>query len=432
MNLTVKQTKRITGEVTVPGDKSISHRAVMLGALAEGTTTIEGFLMGADCLSTINCFRALGIPINVDGRKVAVVGGGEKGFCTPDTVLDTGNSGTTTRLIMGILASEPGLYAVLNGDSSLNGRPMGRVTKPLMQMGAQIYGRADDTMMPVTIRGHHLRAIDYQSPVASAQVKSAVLLAGLRAQGKSRYTEPSPSRDHTENMLKAFGADLSRSGNTVELEGGQVLTGQRVQVPGDISSAAFLIVAALIVPQGHLIVKNVGINVTRNGIIEALQEMGADIQILNRRFFGREEVADLEVKSSSLRAAQFGGSLIPRMIDEIPALAVAALTAEGKTIIKDAQELRVKESDRISALALELKKLGAAITERPDGIEILGGRLLQGTLVSSHQDHRLAMALAMAGLIAQGTTIVEGAESVTVSFPDFTEVLKSISRGKLI
>lgn len=429
MNLTVKQTNKISGEVIVPGDKSISHRAVMLGALAEGTTTIDGFLMGADCLSTINCFRALGIPISVDGNKVVVIGGGKTGFCTPDTVLDTGNSGTTTRLIMGILASEPGLYAVLNGDSSLNGRPMGRVTKPLTEMGAEIYGRAGGTMMPVTIRGHHLKAIEYQSPVASAQVKSALLLAGLRAQGKCRYTEPSLSRDHTENMLEAFGADLTRSGTTVELEGGQVLTGQRVQVPGDISSAAFLIVAALIVPQGHLLVKNVGINVTRSGIIEALLEMGADIQILNRRFFGREEVADLEVKSSSLRAAQFGGSHIPRMIDEIPALAVAALTAKGKTIIKDAQELRVKESDRISALAVELKKFGAVITERPDGIEIIGGRLLQGSCVSSHQDHRLAMSLAMAGLIAQGTTKIEGAESVTVSFPDFTEVLKSISEA---
>ncbi|MBO8168334.1 MAG: 3-phosphoshikimate 1-carboxyvinyltransferase [Thermoanaerobacteraceae bacterium] len=426
MEMQVKQVRAINGKITVPGDKSISHRAVMLGALASGTTEVEGFLMGADCLSTVNCLRLLGVPVKLAEDKVTVIGCGGKDLQVPDSVLDTGNSGTTTRLLMGILASQPGMYAVLSGDSSLNRRPMDRVTRPLRRMGAEILGRDDAALLPVTVVGRELTGLTYHTPVASAQVKSAILLAGLRAKGHTTVVEPSLSRDHTERMLQAFGVRLERQGTAVTLAGGQTLTGQTIKVPGDISSAAFFMVAALVVANGSLTIKNVGINPTRSGIIDALRQMGAGITLENPRKYGFEEVADIKVESSSLRAAEFGGDLIPRMIDEIPALAVAALAARGKTVIRDAAELRVKESDRITMLARELRKLGAEITERPDGMEITGGRALTGTTVTSYGDHRLAMALAVAGLAARGVTTVSGVESVTVSFPGFQDLLRSV------
>lgn len=426
MEMQVKQVRAINGKITVPGDKSISHRAVMLGALASGTTEVEGFLMGADCLSTVNCLRLLGVPVKLAEDKVTVIGCGGKDLQVPDSVLDTGNSGTTTRLLMGILASQPGMYAVLSGDSSLNRRPMDRVTRPLRRMGAEILGRDDAALLPVTVVGRELTGLTYHTPVASAQVKSAILLAGLRAKGYTTVVEPSLSRDHTERMLQAFGVRLERQGTAVTLAGGQTLTGQTIKVPGDISSAAFFMVAALVVADGSLTIKNVGINPTRSGIIDALRQMGAGITLENPRKYGYEEVADIKVESSSLRAAEFGGELIPRMIDEIPALAVAALAARGKTVIRDAAELRVKESDRITMLARELRKLGAEITERPDGMEITGGRALTGTTVTSYGDHRLAMALAVAGLAARGVTIVSGVECVTVSFPGFQDLLRSV------
>ncbi len=424
----VKYTHQISGEISVPGDKSLSHRAVMLGALARGTTVVHGFLKGEDCLSTIGCLRQLGVPIDVDGDKVEISGrGGE--LSSPAGVLDAGNSGTTVRLLMGILASRPGLYAVLSGDESLLRRPMGRVVKPLRQMGGILFGRDDNRLLPITVLGKDLKGITYQSPVASAQVKSAVLLAGLSARGWTEVIEPTLSRDHTERMLRAFGVNVECHDTAVALAGGQSLTAREIHVPGDISSAAFFIVAALVVPNASLRIENVGINHTRSGIIDALREMGAVIRLENRRTYGYEEVADICVESCTLKGAVFGGDLIPRMIDEIPALAVAALTAGGRTVIKDATELRVKESDRIHALVEELGKLGAEISERPDGLEITGGKRLTGSLVSGHGDHRMAMALAVAGLVARGQTTVEGAASVAVSFPGFWEMLKSVSHG---
>jgi len=423
--LRVRPMDTISGEITVPGDKSISHRAVMLGAMARGTTVVKGFLMGEDCLSTVSCFRQLGVPVEIKEDTVIITGCGGQ-LQSPDAVLDAGNSGTTVRLLMGILAASPGLSAVLDGDNSLAHRPMGRVMTPLIRMGAQFASR-EDNYLPISVSGRQLWGISYSSPVASAQVKSAVLLAGLSAGGDTEITEPFRSRDHTERMLKAFGAKLESHGTTVALTGGQALHGCQVKVPGDISSAAFFITAALTAKEGSLGIKNVGINHTRSGIIDALREMGADIRLNNRRMSGYEEVADLHIESSDLRGAVFGGDLIPRMIDEIPALAVAALAARGSTVIKDAAELRVKESDRIEVLVKELRRMGADISERPDGLEIRGGRRLNGTAVSGYGDHRMAMALAVAGLMADGETLVKDAESVTVSFPNFWDMLALVS-----
>lgn len=420
----------LQGRIRVPGDKSISHRALMLGAIATGETRIQGLLLGEDPRSTAQCFQAMGVSISpLEADWVVVQGLGLGNLQEPAGVLDAGNSGTTLRLMLGLLASHPNRFFTVTGDASLRSRPMGRVITPLEQMGATIWGRHGNTRAPLAVQGQTLKPIQYASPVASAQVKSCVLLAGLLIEGKTTVIEPSLSRDHSERMLQAFGADLrvDQEARTVTLLGPTTLLGQTVVVPGDISSAAFWIVAALIVPGSELVLENVGVNPTRTGILEALWAMDADITLENERLVTGEPVADLRVRHSSLTAATFSGDLIPRMIDEIPILAVAAVCAQGTTLIQDAAELRVKECDRITAMATQLSALGAKIIEHPDGLEIMGGlSALTGAGVNSHQDHRIGMSLAIAALIAEGTTRIDGAEAAAVSYPTFFETLAQV------
>lgn len=421
---TVIPPKFLKGTISVPGDKSISHRGVMLGALARGETRIENFLPGEDCLSTIGCFRALGVEIDADlgGTLVTVHGKGLHGLTEPVEVLDAGNSGTTMRLLLGILAGQS-FYSTITGDRSLTGRPMARVTGPLMSMGAKIWGRQDGKYAPLAVKGGNLKGLAHHSPVASAQVKSCLLLAGLFAAGETTVVEPALSRDHTERMLKYFGAHVVSGGATVTVKGGPELTGRHIYVPGDISSAAFILVAASIVPGSDVTIAGVGVNPTRDGILEVLKSMGADINVVNERMLNGEPVADLRVKYSRLKGTQVGGEMIPRLIDEIPVLAVAAAVAEGHTEIRDAAELKVKETNRIVAVAEELGKFGADVQELPDGLLIRGSRL-KGAAAESRGDHRLAMAAAVAGLAARGETVVNGVECVNISFPGFFDVLK--------
>jgi 3-phosphoshikimate 1-carboxyvinyltransferase len=417
------------GKIQIPGDKSISHRALMLGALAQGETEIQGLLLGEDPRSTAECFRALGAEISpLNNELVRVQGIGLGNLQEPLDVLNAGNSGTTLRLMLGILASHPGKFFTVTGDSSLRSRPMSRVVKPLQEMGATIWGRKGNSLAPLAVQGQQLQGITYHSPIASAQVKSCILLAGLMAEGETTVIEPALSRDHSERMLQAFGAKLSvdPEKNSVTVSGGAKLQGQTVIVPGDISSAAFWLVAGAIVPGSELLVENVGVNPTRTGILEVLEMMGADIQQENQRIVAGEPVADLRVKSSKLKSCEIAGDIIPRLIDEIPILAVAAVFAEGKTVIRNAEELRVKESDRIAVMASELNRMGAKITELPDGLEITGGTPLTGTDVDSYTDHRIAMSLAIAGLNAQGVTTVNRAEAAAISYPNFTSTLEQI------
>ncbi|MER3433896.1 MAG: 3-phosphoshikimate 1-carboxyvinyltransferase [Leptolyngbya sp. ERB_1_1] len=417
----------LQGRIRIPGDKSISHRALMLGALAQGETIIRGLLLGEDPRSTASCFRAMGAEISeLNTEKVRVKGIGLGNLIEPIEVLDAGNSGTTLRLMLGILASHPDRFFTVTGDSSLRSRPMSRVVKPLQQMGAQIWGRKQNSLAPLAIQGQALKPIHYHSPIASAQVKSCILLAGLMTEGQTTVTEPALSRDHSERMLRAFGADLTvdPKTNSVTVTGQAQLTGQTVIVPGDISSAAFWLVAGAIVPDSDLTIENVGINPTRTGVLEILERMGADITIENLREVAGEPVADLRVRHSQLKACEISGDAIPRLIDEIPILAVAAVFAEGTTIVKDAEELRVKESDRITVMATQLNQMGASVKELPDGMEITGGTTLQGTEVDSYTDHRIAMSLAIAALNASGTTTIHRAEAAAISYPDFTATLQ--------
>lgn len=419
----------LQGRIRVPGDKSISHRALMLGAIAQGETQIQGLLLGEDPRSTASCFRALGAEISeLNTELVHVKGIGLGQMQEPVDVLDAGNSGTTIRLMLGLLASHPGRFFVVTGDSSLRSRPMSRVVKPLQQMAAQIWGRSDGSLAPLAIKGQTLQPITYQSPIASAQVKSCILLAGLMAEGQTTVTEPVLSRDHSERMLKAFGAELTLDpeSHSVTVTGPAQLYGQTVIVPGDISSAAFWLVAGAIVPGSELVIENVGVNPTRTGILEALSMMGADVQLENQRGEAGEPVADLRVRSSSLKGCTIAGDLIPRLIDEIPILAVAAVFAQGTTVIRDAAELRVKESDRIAVMATQLNQMGARVTELPDGLEITGGTPLTGTHVDSYTDHRIAMSLAIAALNAQGTTTIHRAEAAAVSYPNFIATLQQV------
>lgn len=421
----------LQGRIRVPGDKSISHRALMLGALSEGETEIQGLLLGEDPRSTASCFQAMGAEISeLNTELVRVKGIGLGNLREPVDVLNAGNSGTTLRLMLGILASHPGGFFTVTGDSSLRSRPMSRVVKPLQQMGAQIWGRKNNSLAPLAVAGVALKPIHYHSPIASAQVKSCVMMAALMTEGQTTVTEPALSRDHSERMLKAFGAKLSvdPDTNSVTVTGPAQLYGQKVIVPGDISSAAFWLVAGAIVPDSNLVVENVGINPTRTGILEALAMMGADIQVENQREVAGEPVADLRVRSSRLQSCTIQGNLIPRLIDEIPILAVAAVFAEGTTVIKDAEELRVKESDRIAVMAQQLNKMGAKVTELPDGMEITGGTPLVGTDVDSHTDHRIAMSLAIASLVATGTTTIQRAEAAAISYPNFTATLQQVCR----
>lgn len=425
--LRVKQTTKISGTVQVPGDKSISHRAVMFGALAEGTTTIEGFLPGADCLSTISCFRQMGIEIEQEGDRVTVTGKGWYGLQEPSRTLDVGNSGTTARLLAGILATQP-FHTVMEGDESIAKRPMRRVVGPLREMGARIDGRKDGEFTPLSIRGGKLKGIQYRSPVASAQVKSAILLAGLQADGVTSVTEPHLSRDHTERMLQAFGVQVVRDGLTVSVEGGQRLTGRAIQVPGDISSAAFLIAAVMMVPGSSLFIPNVGINPTRTGILDVVKAMGGSVELVNQRIVNEEPVADLRISYAELSGIEIGGEIIPRLIDEVPVIAVMATQAKGRTVIRDAQELKVKETDRIATVVSELTKLGAQVTPTDDGIIVEGPTPLHGAVIDSLGDHRIGMAMAIAGLAAAGETVIENEEAIAVSFPNFAEILQQISQ----
>lgn len=427
MSKTISYAKpALTGSVQVPGDKSISHRAIMFGALAQGTTTIEGFLMGDDCLSTISCFRSLGIDIQIDGEHVTVTSGGRKAWKEPDVVLDTGNSGTTTRLMLGLLAGTD-FHSVMAGDESIARRPMKRIVEPLRLMGADIRGRANGHFTPLAVQGTALQAIDYTMPVASAQVKSAVLLAGLSARGTTTVHEPVPSRDHTEIMLKHFGADISRDGDVISLSGGQELRAAHVQVPGDISSAAFMIGAALIAEGSEIQLENVGVNPTRTGLLDVFKAMGADIQASGHTSEG-EQAADLTVRSTSLRGTDIGGDVIPRLIDEIPLIALVATQAHGKTVIRDAEELRVKETDRIQAVVTELKKLGADIEATEDGMVIQGPTPLTGAAMNSYGDHRLGMMAAVAALIADGPVTIDDPGCISISYPNFFEHLDKLTQ----
>lgn len=427
MNLLVKPARSLHGTVSVPGDKSVSHRAVMLGALAEGDTIIENFLPGEDCRATVACFQKLGVEITWTGQNsLRVQGNGLDGLREPEDVLDAGNSGTTLRLLLGIIAAQP-FFSVLNGDASLRRRPMVRVVDPLILMGARIEGRQGGNLAPLAVRGGGLKSLHYTSAVASAQVKSAILLAGLYADGVTGVTEPHRSRDHTERMLKYFGAKMDVSGTTVQLAGRPRLLGKRVDVPGDLSSAAFLMVAAASLPGSDLTLTRVGINPTRSGIIDALTDMGASIELLNPREEDGEPVAEIRIRyTERLKGIVVGGEIIPRLIDEIPALAVAAALAGGRTEIRDAAELRVKESNRIFSVAEMLASFGATVEELPDGLLIKGRQSLRGCACQSHGDHRIALAGAVAGLLAEGETTVLGAECIDVSFPGFTGVLGKI------
>jgi 3-phosphoshikimate 1-carboxyvinyltransferase len=419
----------LQGRIKVPGDKSISHRSLMLGALSQGETVIQGLLLGEDPISTAECFRAMGAEISeLNTELVRVKGIGLGNLREPADVLNAGNSGTTLRLMLGILASHPGRYFTVTGDSSLRSRPMSRVVKPLQQMGAQIWGRKGNSLAPLAVQGQELKPIHYNSPIASAQVKSCILLAGLMTEGKTTVTEPALSRDHSERMLRAFGAQLEVDAdtNSVSIMGQSKLHGQSVIVPGDISSAAFWLVAGAIIPDSELVIENVGVNPTRTGILEALEMMGADIQRENEREVAGEPVADLRVRSSNLKSCRIAGDIIPRLIDEIPILAVAAIFAQGTTVIRDAEELRVKESDRITVMAEQLNAMGAKVTELPDGMEISGGTVLNGAEVDSYTDHRIAMSLAIAALKANGKTTIARAEAASISYPNFMSTLTQI------
>ncbi len=414
--------KSANGVVTVPGDKSVSHRAVMFGALADGVTRISGFLKSADCISTINCFRDMGIEIKMTDDVITVYGKGMNGLTKPKNTLYTGNSGTTTRLLCGILAAQP-FDSEMTGDASICKRPMGRVTKPLSLMGADI----ENEYCPLRIHGKPLSGIEYDMPVASAQVKTALILAGLYADGKTIIHECEKSRDHTELMLAAMGADIKTDGLTVTVGTTSSLSARDISVPGDISSAAFFIVLGAIIPNSEITIKNVGINPTRTGIIDVLSEMGADIKIINERISTGEQVADIIVKSSRLKGVTISGAIIPRLIDELPVIAAAAAIADGQTIIKDAAELKVKETNRIKAITDEFLKCGIDITETDDGMIINGGKPICGAEFTTYGDHRMAMSLAVLAQLADGTSTLDDADCVNISYPDFFSDLYSLS-----
>lgn len=410
----IKKIPHAKGEITVPGDKSISHRAVMLGALAEGTTNIKGFLKGADCLSTIDCFRAMGIDIEVTDEIITVHGKGLHGLEKPSQTLYTGNSGTTTRLLCGILSGQ-NFDCEITGDASICKRPMGRVTKPLALMGANI----ENEYCPLKIHGSKLTGMDYQMTVASAQVKTALILAGLYADGDTVIHETELSRDHTELMLKAMGANITVDGKDITLGKTEKLIPQDITVPGDISSAAFFIVLGAIMPDSDILIKNVGINPTRTGILEVMLDMGADITLLNERTVAGEKVADIRVKSSGLHGTTISGDIIPRLIDELPIIAVCGLFAEGRTVIADAEELKVKETNRIRAVCDEFAKCGASVTETHDGMIIDGNVPLKGADFKTYGDHRMAMSLTVLAQLCEGTSTLDDSDCVAVSYPEF-------------
>lgn len=421
----ITRAKALKGTITVPGDKSISHRSVMFGALAEGTTRVTNFLQGADCLSTIDCFRKLGIQIENTEEEILIHGRGLYGLQAPSGILDVGNSGTTTRLICGILAGQD-FQTELTGDASIQSRPMRRIMDPLSQMGARIESLRGNDCAPLRIHGTRLHGIHYHSKVASAQVKSCVLLAGLYADGPTSVTEPSLSRDHSEIMLRHFGASVLSEGTTATIRPYPALHAQEIQVPGDISSAAYFIAAGLLVPGSEILIRNVGINPTRDGILRVCRAMGADITLLNETHGSGEPTADLLVRHSSLHGTTVEGAVIPTLIDELPVVAALACFAEGTTVIRDAQELKVKESNRIDVMAENLSAMGAQVTATEDGMIIEGGHPLHGADIDSRLDHRIAMTFAVAALAADGETRIKGADCVKISYPGFYEDLQRL------
>lgn len=413
----------LRGMLAVPGDKSISHRAALFNALADGVARVRGLADGADCRSTLACLQTLGVHLertgDTNGPELRIAGRGLRGLLEPERVLDAGNSGTTTRLLLGILAGQP-IFAVLDGDASLRRRPMLRVVRPLRAMGAAILGRADGDRLPLAIQGGRLRGLEHRLPVASAQVKSALLLAGLYADGPTTVIEPAHSRDHSERLLAAQGARIERNGTAVTIWPSERLAPVDVAVPGDFSSAAYWLTLACIHPDARVTVRNVGLNPTRTGLLDVLRTMGGRIAVENERLIGGEPVGDVTAESSNLRGIEIGGDIIPRLIDEVPLVAVAALFSQGTTRIRDAAELRVKESDRLATTASELARLGGAVRELADGLEIRGSAPLHSAVVASHGDHRLAMALAVAGLAGPGAEI-QDPRCVDISYPAFWE-----------
>ena len=425
-SIVVKPAKSIGGEITVPGDKSISHRAVMLGSLGDGRTEVTDILKSEDTLRTIEAFRLMGVDIEESGHgTLSIIGRGLDGLEEPSDVIDAGNSGTTARILSGLLSGQC-FFSVITGDASLRTRPMARVVEPLKMMGAKIWGREDGHLVPMAINGGGLTSIDYDSSISSGQVKSAILFAALYANGTTTVKEPIKSRDHTERMLSAFGADIKVAGTRVTVVPGRRLSGQTITIPGDISSAAFFIVASIILPDATLTIKNVGLNPTRIGIMPLLQRMGAKIDIRNERENGGEPVGDIIIRSGQLKGIEIGAEDIPWMIDEIPILCVAASLAEGRTVIGGAEELRVKESDRIAVMTKELTKLGVRVEEKKDGMIIYGASGFKGASCDSHGDHRVAMALTIAGLKASEESVIENSECVDTSFPGFHNLLESI------
>ncbi|SNX52691.1 3-phosphoshikimate 1-carboxyvinyltransferase [Thermoanaerobacterium sp. RBIITD] len=420
MDMVINEKRCIKGIINVPGDKSITHRAIIFGSIAEGDTLVKGFLKSDDCYSTMKCMKKLGVDIKVVDKNVIVKG---KGLYLNEShdILDAGNSGTTMRLIMGILAGQK-FKTVLTGDESLKRRPMNRVIKPLTEMGAKI-SAIDNNYAPLTIQGNKLKSIYYKTKVASAQVKSCLMLASLYADGETIIEEPYKSRNHSELMLNYFGGNFAVDNNRIICRPVSKLYGREICIPGDISSAAYFIVAASILPQSEVMIKDVNINYTRTGIIDVIKKMGGNILIENERVLNSEPIADIIIKSSNLKGIEICGEIIPRLIDEIPIIAVAAAFADGKTVIKNAEELKVKESNRINTMVSELKKMGADITETNDGMVIYGKEYLNGAVVNSHNDHRVAMSLSIAALRAKGITTIKNAECTNISYPDFYKTL---------
>ncbi|MET3696109.1 3-phosphoshikimate 1-carboxyvinyltransferase [Bacillus oleivorans] len=417
--------RTIKGVIEVPGDKSISHRSIMFGAIANGKTRVRNFLRGQDCLSTWDCFQKLGVSITDQNQYLLIEGKGLDGLKEPTHILDVGNSGTTSRLLLGILAGRP-FHSVLIGDESIAKRPMSRVTAPLRLMGAKIDGRMNGEYTPISIRGGELSSIQYQIPVASAQVKSSLLFAAMQASGVTELVEKGDTRDHTERMIQYFGGKLDKNGLTIRIEGSAELEGRDLVVPGDISSAAFFIAAAILSPNSELLIKNVGLNETRTGMITVLEKMGANIEIIPHSTDSFEPYGDILVRSSKLQGVEIGGDVIPKLIDEIPIIALLATQAEGRTTIKNAEELKVKETNRIDTVANELNKLGCQITPTNDGLLIDGVSKLSGGIVNSHGDHRIGMMLAIASLISEKSVHVQGTDAIDVSFPNFFQQLTSI------
>ena len=424
--MTIKPVKRLIGEIKVQGDKSVSHRAIILGSIAKGVTTVSNFLPSDDCRATMNAFRAMGVSIeDNNGSVVKIEGKNLYGLIEPPDVMDMGNSGTSARLLCGLLAGQH-FFSVITGDSSLRRRPMKRVAGPLRNMGANIQGRRDGDLLPLAIKGGDLQGIHHRLPVASAQVKSALLFAGLYASGRTSVEEIPQSRDHTERMLRYFGINLGKEGNVITIESGQKLTARDIYVPGDISSAAFFMVGASILSGSDVVVRDVGLNPTRTGIIDVLKKMGAAIEIVDLRDSEGEPVGDVRIVSAPLKGTVISGEIIPRLVDELPVICVAAAVAEGETLIKDAAELRVKESDRIAVMAECLVSMGVDVETFDDGMRITGSRRLKGTVCNSHGDHRIAMSMAIAGLVADGGVTIEDTECIKTSFPRFEEILHQI------